>query len=79
MLDNTAKPVARPLNAEDRQIRGELRAGYLDDHETSVAPEVHDTTCARLLSGKAGEFSAPARRLHDRAGTLTPFINHARP
>ena len=79
MLDSTAKPVVRPLNAEDREIWGKLWTGYLDDHETSVAPEVYDTIFARLLSGEDGEFNAPARRLYDRAGVLTPFIKHARP
>ena len=152
MLSDTAKPVVRPLTAEDREIWGELWTGYLRYYESEVAPEVYDSTFARLLSGEAGEFralvadldgtvvgiahylfhrscwkiedvcylqdlytapqargrgvaraliqavydaadregapsvywltqdfNAPARKLYDRVGTLTPFIKYARP
>jgi len=152
VLSDTAKPVVRPLTAEDREIWGELWTGYLRFYESEVAPEVYDSTFARLLSGEAGEFralvadldgtvvgiahylfhrscwkiedvcylqdlytapqargrgvaraliqavydaadregapsvywltqdfNAPARKLYDRVGTLTPFIKYARP
>jgi GNAT superfamily N-acetyltransferase len=46
----------RPLVASDRTDWDRLWTGYLAYYETSVPPEVKDSTFARLLSGAPGEF-----------------------
>ena len=39
----------RPLMAEDRTDWGQMWGDYLSFYETDVAPEIYDTTFARLI------------------------------
>jgi GNAT superfamily N-acetyltransferase len=72
----TADVTIRPLAAPDRADWDRLWTGYLAYYETSVTPEVKDTTFARLLSGAAGEFRGLIAVQDGRAVGLVHFLFH---
>ena len=56
-MTQTAPLTLRPLRAEDRPQWAELWTGYLTFYESSVAPEVYDSTFARLLGDDPRDFN----------------------
>lgn len=75
MSEKTA-PLIRALRADDRSQWAELWTGYLDYYETSVAPEVYDSTFARLLSDDQHEFHALVAEVDGRLVGLTHYLFH---
>jgi len=66
----------RPLAAADRADWDRLWTGYLEFYETTLLPEVHDTTFARLLSGTAGEFRGLIAEVDGRPAGLAHYLFH---
>jgi len=69
--------VVRALRESDRDAWASLWTQYLEFYDTSVAPEVYDSTFARLLSDDPHSFSC---FVAERSGTLvglTHYLFHA--
>lgn len=75
MSANTALTV-RALRPEDRPEWAEMWTGYLEFYETSVAPEVYETTFARLLGDDPRDFSALVAEQDGRLVGLTHYLFH---
>lgn len=68
--------IVRPLRAEDQTQWSEMWTAYLEFYETGVAPEVYDSTFARLLGDDPRDFSAFVAEQGDRLVGLTHFLFH---
>ena len=68
--------VIRPLEARDREDWARLWTGYLQFYETSVAPEVYDSTFARLLGDDPRDFNCFVAELDGKLVGLTHYLFH---
>ena len=68
--------VIRPLEEEDRDDWARLWAGYLKFYETSVKPEVYESTFARLLGDDPRDFNCFVAELDGRLVGLTHYLFH---
>ncbi|MFT4961101.1 MAG: GNAT superfamily N-acetyltransferase [Paracoccaceae bacterium] len=75
MLNNLPLTV-RPLRATDRNEWAEMWTDYLVFYESSVEPEVYDTTFARLLGTDPQDFSALVAEQNGRLVGLTHYLFH---
>lgn len=66
----------RALRADDRTQWAELWTGYLTYYETSVKPEVYDTTFSRLLGDDPQDFCAIVAEQDGRLVGLTHYLFH---
>ncbi|MEX0340474.1 MAG: N-acetyltransferase family protein [Arenibacterium sp.] len=67
----------RGLTRADRAQWAEMWTGYLEFYETSVAPDVYDTTFARLLGDDPQDFSCLVAEGKDGALLgLTHYLFH---
>lgn len=66
----------RPLQPQDRADWGRLWTGYLEFYETSVAPEVYDSTFARLLGDDPRDFSCLIAEVAGRPVGLAHYLFH---
>src|SRR5690349_12298570 len=71
--------IVRDLRASDRAQWEGLWAGYLEFYKSSVAPEVTDTTFARLLDPNEPMFSLVAEDegTHDLIGMVNCVIHRS--
>ena len=68
--------VIRPLEEKDRDDWARLWAGYLKFYETSVKPEVYESTFARLLGDDPRDFNCFVAELDGRLVGLTHYLFH---
>ncbi|MBK0326801.1 GNAT family N-acetyltransferase [Rhodobacteraceae bacterium F11138] len=66
----------RALRAEDRPQWAELWTGYLDFYGSSVAPEIYDSSFARLLGDDPRDFSGLVAEQDGRLTGLTHYLFH---
>ncbi|WP_158964296.1 GNAT family N-acetyltransferase [Chachezhania sediminis] len=72
-----AAPVSiRPLRAEDRDDWARLWTGYLTFYESSVAPEVYDSTFARLLGDDPQDYSCLVAEQDGKLVGIVHFLFH---
>ena len=67
----------RPLMAEDRTDWGQMWGDYLSFYETDVAPEIYDTTFARLIDSTNPVQNALVAELDGAAVGIVHYIYHA--
>ena len=67
----------RPLMAEDRTDWGQMWGDYLSFYETDVAPEIYDTTFARLIDSTNPVQNALFAELDGAAVGIVHYIYHA--
>ena len=67
----------RPLMAEDRTDWGQMWGDYLSFYETDVAPEIYDTTFARLIDSTNPVQNALFAELDGVAVGIVHYIYHA--
>jgi GNAT superfamily N-acetyltransferase len=67
----------RPLSPQDKAEWSTLWAGYLAYYETSLAPEVFDTTFARLTDPTCTHQNALVAEREGRLIGLVHYIYHA--
>ena len=67
----------RPLMAEDRTDWGQMWGDYLSFYETAVAPEIYDTTFARLIDSTNPVQNALVAELDGAAVGIVHYIYHA--
>jgi GNAT superfamily N-acetyltransferase len=70
-------PVVRPLMESDRDQWSELWRQYLEFYETAVAPEVYDSSFARLLSDDPHSFNGLVAVQGDRLVGIVHYLFHA--
>lgn len=70
-------PLVRALAPSDRDAWGALWTGYLEFYETSVKPEVYDSTFARLLGDDPNQFNCFVAEKDGRLVGLTHYLFHA--
>jgi GNAT superfamily N-acetyltransferase len=70
-------PRVRALEPSDREEWGALWTAYLEFYETSVAPEVYETTFARLLGNDPNQFNCFVAERDGRLVGLTHYLFHA--
>ena len=75
-MSETSALTIRPLRPEDRAEWTELWTGYLEFYESSVAPEVYDSTFARLLGDDPRDFSCFVAEQDGRLVGLTHYLFH---
>ncbi|MEY8827752.1 N-acetyltransferase family protein [Sedimentitalea sp. XS_ASV28] len=75
MTDTTAISV-RPLRADDKPQWSDMWTAYLAFYETSVAPEVYESTFARLLGDDPHDFSAYVAEKDGELVGLTHYLFH---
>lgn len=68
--------LVRPLSPEDRADWQRLWTGYLAFYNTTVAPEVYDTTFARLLGQDPRDFRGLIALREGRAIGLAHYLFH---
>lgn len=68
--------VIRPLEEEDRDDWARLWAGYLKFYETSVKPEVYESTFARILGDDPRDFNCFVAELDGQLVGLTHYLFH---
>lgn len=66
----------RPLRESDRADWQEMWTGYLEFYESSVTPEVYDSTFARLLGDDPRDFNAMIAEQDGRAVGLVHYLFH---
>lgn len=66
----------RPLAAADEAEWRRLWTAYLDFYQTSVTPEVYDSTFARLLGNDPQDFSGLIATVDGQAMGLTHYLFH---
>ncbi len=76
-MAQTDAPLVRAVEASDREEWAALWTAYLDFYETSVAPEVYDTTFARLLGRDPHQFNGLVAEQDGRLVGLTHYLFHA--
>ena len=67
----------RPLMAEDRTDWGQMWGDYLSFYETDVAPEIYETTFARLIDSTNPVQNALFAELDGVAVGIVHYIYHA--
>jgi len=67
----------RPLMAEDRTDWGQMWVDYLSFYETDVAPEIYETTFARLIDSTNPVQNALVAELDGAAVGIVHYIYHA--
>ena len=67
----------RPLMAEDRTYCGQMWGDYLSFYETDVAPEIYETTFARLIDSTNPVQNALFAELDGAAVGIVHYIYHA--
>ena len=67
----------RSLLAEDRTDWGQMWSDYLSFYETDVAPEIYETTFARLIDSTNPEQNALVAELDGAAVGIVHYIYHA--
>ena len=67
----------RPLMAEDRTYWGQMWGDYLSFYETDVAPEIYETTFARLIDSTNPVQNALFAELDGAAVGIVHYIYHA--
>ena len=67
----------RPLMAEDRTDLGQMWGDYLSFYETDVAPEIYETTFARLIDSTNPVQNALVAELDGAAVGIVHYIYHA--
>ena len=70
-------PIVRALRASDRDQWAALWTAYLEFYETSVAPEVYESTFARLLGDDPNQFNCFVAETEGRLVGLTHYLFHA--
>ena len=75
-MTKTGNITIRPLAASDRTEWAEMWQAYLAFYETSVTPEVYDTTFARLLGDDPQDFSCLLAEVDGRPVGLVHFLFH---
>ena len=70
-------PIVRALEASDRAQWAALWTAYLDFYETSVSPDVYETTFTRLLGGDPNQFNGFVAEQDGRLVGLTHYLFHA--
>jgi GNAT superfamily N-acetyltransferase len=68
--------VIRPVAADDREDWERLWTAYLDFYETSVAPQVYETSFNRLLTGGPGVFRGALALRDGCAVGLVHYVFH---
>ena len=68
--------VIRPLEEKDRDDWARLWTGYLKFYETSVKPEVYESTFARILGDDPRDFNCFVAELDGRLVGLTHYLFH---
>ncbi|MDE3120949.1 MAG: GNAT family N-acetyltransferase [Paracoccaceae bacterium] len=68
--------VIRSLEASDEAAWRRLWTGYLEFYESSVSPEVYETTFRRLLSDDPHEFHGLIAEVDGRPAGLVHFLFH---
>ncbi len=66
----------RALHPDDRGEWGEMWCDYLAFYQTSVPPEVYDTTFARMLGDERRDFCALVAQQDGRLVGLTHYLFH---
>ncbi|MCB1342254.1 MAG: GNAT family N-acetyltransferase [Pseudooceanicola sp.] len=66
----------RPLRLEDRAEWAELWTAYLEFYESSVAPEVYDSSFARLLGDDVRDYNCLVAEQDGRLVGLTHYLFH---
>lgn len=66
----------RNLRPEDRPLWEAMWTAYLEFYESSVEPEVYDSTFARLLSDDPQEFSCIIAEQNGRPVGFTHYLFH---
>lgn len=66
----------RPLLPSDRAAWQDLWTGYLSFYETTLAPEVFDTTFSRLLGHDPQDFSAVVAEVDGKLVGLAHYVFH---
>jgi len=66
----------RPIRPADRADWQRLWTGYLEFYETSVAPEVYDTSFARLLGDDPNDFHGRIAEIDGKAVGLVHYLFH---
>lgn len=67
----------RPLVAEDRADWGEMWSDYLSFYDTDVAPEIYETTFARLINPANQVQNALVAERDGAAVGIVHYIYHA--
>ena len=67
----------RPLMAEDRTYWGQMWGDYLSFYETDVAPEIYETTFARLIDSTNPVQNALFAELDGAAVGIVHYMYHA--
>ncbi|MDU9003393.1 GNAT family N-acetyltransferase [Sedimentitalea todarodis] len=75
-MSDTPTLIVRPLRAEDLSQWSEMWTAYLEFYETSVAPEVYDSTFTRLLGDDPRDFNALVAEQDGRLVGLTHYLFH---
>lgn len=76
MTDALAHLVIRAVGQDDKSDWASLWSAYLSFYEFSVAPEVYDTTFARLLSDDPHEFHGLLALLDGKPVGLVHYLFH---
>ncbi|MEP4195713.1 MAG: GNAT family N-acetyltransferase [Aliishimia sp.] len=76
MTTQADAPMVRPLEESDRDQWSGLWHSYLEYYETTVSPEVYDTTFARLLSTDPNSFNGLVAQQGERLVGLTHYLFH---
>ena len=66
----------RPIEKADRAVWETLWTGYLEYYETSVTPEVYETSFTRLLSNDDNEFHGLIAESDGKAVGLVHYLFH---
>ena len=66
----------RPLVAEDRADWGQMWSDYLSFYDTDVAPEIYETTFARLINPANRTQNALVAELDGAAVGIVHYIYH---
>ena len=66
----------RPIEKADRKVWETLWTGYLEYYETSVTPEVYETSFTRLLGNDPNEFHGLIAELDGKAVGLVHYLFH---
>ncbi len=66
----------RPVEARDRPEWDRMWTAYLAFYETSVAPEVYDTSFARLLGNDSLDFHGMIAEIDGKPVGLVHFLFH---
>ena len=66
----------RPIETADRAVWESLWTGYLEYYETSVTPEVYETSFTRLLGNDPNEFHGLIAELDGKAVGLVHYLFH---